>query len=294
MAEYVPVDGKPLRVNMGTRPLDLRDWIEIDDQRVPELVEKDRLMATRRAEVLAHLPEGRAGSQETLDLLLQHLPERFPDVYEARSDGLRDRERGIVVLRDAGHPIQVAGRLVQEDLCVMSRGPGDGWILTAASLCFPSRWRLEDKIGRDLLQIHGPVPFYAERIGAPVDDFFGRITPERPVWRLNWTLLDDAALFQPRAAKMWRERMEMDGRDLGDVLHFRVERQTLRALPDTGDVLFTIRTYVRPMRDLQALRPGAYAELADTLESTPGPTRDYKGWTPLLDETIAWLRERAD
>ena len=113
------------------------------------------------------------------------------------------------------------------------------------------------------------------------------------MWRTNWHLLDDAALFQPQASRTWRDRMDLDGRDVGDALHFRVERQTLRALPSSGAVLFTIRTYVRPMRDLETLRPGAFSELADTLEATPRATAAYKGWTPLLDETVAWLRERS-
>jgi len=291
--DYLPIDGRPAGVGIGAHPLDLREWIEVDERRVEVLDEKDVLLATRRDEVLAHLPTGLEGSQETLDLLLRHLPTRFPEIYEPHPAGLRDRERGIVVRVDSAHPIVVAGRLVQEDLSIMTREPDGRWVLSAASMCFPTRWRLREKIGKDLSGIHGPVPFYAEKIGSPVDHFFGRLTPENPVWRTNWTLLDDAALFQPEAARTWRHRMDLDGRDVGDALHFRVERQTLRALPDSGAVLFTIRTYVRPMRDLEKLRPGAFAELADTLEATPRETVDYKGWTPLLDETIAWLRARA-
>ncbi len=293
MKEYVPIDGRPAGVGIGARPLDLREWIEVDERRVEVLDEKDLLLATRRDEVLAHLPGGLAGSKETLDLLLVHLPSRFPEIYQPHPAGLRDLQRGIVVRSDSAHPIVVAGRLVQEDLSIMTREPDGRWVLSAASMCFPTRWRLREKIGKDLTGIHGPVPFYAEKIGSPVDDFFGRLTPENPVWRTNWTLLDDAALFQPEAARTWQHRMELDGRDVGDALHFRVERQTLRALPGCGAVLFTIRTYVRPMRDLEAIRPGAFAELADTLEATPSETVDYKGWTPLLDDTVAWLRARS-
>jgi hypothetical protein len=213
MNDYMPIDGRPLGVAMGTRPLDLNEWLEIDDQRVAVLEEKDRLLATRRDEVLAHLPAGRPGAEETLDLLIEHLPIRFPDVYGARPDGLTDRQRGIVVRRDAGHPIVVAGRLVQEDLCIMTRTDDGRWVLSAASLCFPSRWRLADKIGRDLGDIHGPVP-YTPRPSAPVDRFFERITPDNPVWRTNWHLLDDAALFSRRHRDL-QDRMDLDDRDVG-------------------------------------------------------------------------------
>lgn len=291
MPTYLPVDGRPLRVQMGTRPLDLAEWIEVDDDRPAELLEKDRLLDSRRDEVLAHQPEGEAGSAEVLDLLREHLPRRFPEIYRTVPGGIEDRQLDRRLDLAAGHPLEVAGRLVQEDLCLMSRDPRGGWTLTAASVCFPSRWRLADKIGRDLSAIHEPVPFYEERVGAVVSGFFDRLTVERPAWRLNWTLLDDPALFQPVAGKAWRGELPADV-DLGELLHFRVERQTLRLLPVSGDVLFTIRTYSRRLAELESDRPGMFAALADTLQTTPDETVDYKGWRPLIDQTVAWLREQ--
>ena len=289
-AAYLPADGRPVRVSIGTRPMDLRDWIEIDHLRVVELDHKDELLRERHDEVVATMPRGDDGSQEVLELLVEHLLARFPDVY-ARDGHSRaaivDRQRDVTVALDSGHPIDVAGRLVQEDLCLMSHVDG-AWILTAASLCFPSRWRLSDKIGRDLRAIHGPVPFYEERIGAPVDTAFDRLRPETPVWRINWTILDDPELFQPDSATR-REPHELVG-DFGTALHVRVERQTLRALPRSGDVLFTIRTYTCPLGEAESLRPGALAQLADTLEATAQPTTDYKGWAGWRDAVVAWAR----
>ena len=60
----------------------------------------------------------------------------------------------------------------------------------------------------------------------------------------------------------------------------------------TGDVLFTIRTYVEPLSELERLRPGSWQDLADTLGATPQPTIDYKGWAPLVAEMVRWLREQ--
>ena len=75
-------------------------------------------------------------------------------------------------------------------------------MFTAASLCFPSRWRLLDKIGKPLAAVHGPVPLYAERLAGPVDRFMRNLKPGHIASRLNWSLLDDPALFQP--AGKWR------------------------------------------------------------------------------------------
>ena len=54
-----------------------------------------------------------------------------------------------------------------------------GLRLIAAVLCFPSRWRLADKMDRLMGAIHGPVPFYADRLARPVDRFMRLLKPGR-------------------------------------------------------------------------------------------------------------------
>ena len=50
-------------------------------------------------------------------------------------------------------------------------------------------------LGRKLL--NAPVPGYAETVSAATDRVMGALTPERPLWRRNWSLLDSPALYQP-------------------------------------------------------------------------------------------------
>jgi hypothetical protein len=258
---YTPFDGRPQTISMGLRPLDLAHWLEPDAHRDGDLRAKAELLRTRHAEVVATTPAGDAGSQETLELVRADLERRRLSVSEtAIVAGL--------------HPIDAAGRLVQEDLCVMVReGARDVWVLAAASVCAPSRWRLADKVGADLRGIHAPVPDY-ERIAAPTDRFFDRITLDRPVWRTNWTLLDDPALFQPTAPADTGTATV----DAGAVV-LRVERQTLRLLPHSGAVLFTIRTYDDP---LGALSDAATADLDATLAHVDPELIAYRGWQRLL------------
>lgn len=297
--QYVPLDGKPIRLTLGLRALDPAQWIEVDAYREQELRQKMRLLADRHADVVRHVPSGDAGGRELWQLLADHVVSHFPELY-------RDVERdddGIVALTDVQtdkrvdvrglHPIDACGRLVQEDLALMRRIGGE-WILVAASLCFPSRWRLSEKLGKNLSGIHGPVPRYEQEIAAPVHVMFDKITSDRPMWRLNWTLIDDAELHQPDSRRTWADAAELaaalDHNDLGDLLHFRVERQTLTKLPDSGDVVFTIRTYVRALADLGG--PAEYANLAVALRSADAALIEYKGWAPILEHTLAWLDSR--
>jgi hypothetical protein len=168
----------------------------------------------------------------------------------------------------------------------MSRIDGQ-WKLTAASVCFPSRWDLTEKIGTSLREIHAPVPHYEERIGQATDTMFDKFEVERPVWRINWTILDNPDLFQPQS--IHREiDPDLSLEEFAQKIYFRIERQTLRVLPKSGDVLFTIRTYVDSLSSIASHHSEFQQNLAQTLVAASGQTREYKGWPPIWDKLLAW------
>lgn len=269
------VTGRPFRVTLGLRPLALADWLEVDDDRPRDLAAKSRLLAERHADVVAHLPEGDAASAELLDLVVAHL-----EGWRGRVVGARYHRDLEPVPAHRCHPIDAAGRLVSDDLCLLTRSP-DGWRLVAASVCFPSRWRMADKIGRTVAEIHEPVPGY-ESIAAPTDAAFERLAVERPMWRTNWSILPTAQLFQDGTEQL---------RDMPppDQLRLRVERQTLRRLPETGAIVFTIRTRQISLAELVGTRPAAAADLTATLRTVPPATIRYKGWARLMGPMLDWL-----
>ena len=118
-----------------------------------------------------------------------------------------------------------------------------------------------------------------------MDRFFDRIKANRPVVRLNWNLMTDPALFQPRG-HIRKQSTPVSARDAGDRLWLRVERQTLRRLPRTQDILFTIRILVRPLRDV-AEDPDEATRLIAALRAVPPEVRTYKGLPRVIDAAIA-------
>ena len=63
---YIPfLEGKH-RVTMGLMPLDLSDWIEVDEKFEDELAQKNILLAERRAEVVATRSGSEPAQQEVL------------------------------------------------------------------------------------------------------------------------------------------------------------------------------------------------------------------------------------
>jgi len=240
---------------MGLRPLDLGEWLQIDERYDEELLLKTALLERDYDAVVATNSEGDAASSELLVEVESFLTRHYPQI-EFRT--IRSE-----------HPIVQASRIVQEDLCVLVRD--DEWRLRAACVCFPSRWSLASKIGATLDDIHSPVPFYDEELARPTNAFFDRLTPDRSFWRLNWTLLDSPALFQPGSARVAPS---------GDLSrwHFRVERQTIRQLPRSKAIVFTIRTYVASAASLRDDDPEFVPALLHSIESAPPSVKAYKGW----------------
>ncbi|MCW0180507.1 MAG: DUF3445 domain-containing protein [Zavarzinia sp.] len=297
MIPYVPFSAGPYRIQMGLSTLDLAEWIQIDDRYDVELAEKRRLVSGLHPAVFGALPDTERMGAEVLALLVDHLPRRYPGRFAVEGDDevLVDRIGGIRHdLRDAAlHPLDRAGRLVQEDLVLMaSAGEGEPYRLVAASLCFPSRWALADKLGQPLEGIHGPVPFYKEKLAAPMDRFFPLLKEDRPVVRANWSLHDDPALFQPAGHGDRPAVPPITAADVGQRLHLRSERQTLRRLPVTQGILFTIRTYQCPVAEVAA-EPENAALLAEALAAMPPETLAYKGMTHHAATLIAYLRAAA-
>ena len=289
-APYLPFDGGRFRLMMGLMPLPPAEWIELDRHLAADLAEKCRLLETRPADVFAALAEAAAPAEELLEMLVDHLLRHHTAVFSRDERHLLNGATG--ERWDLGHlalhPVDLAGRLVQEDFCLL-QPDGESYRLVAASLCSPARWRLADKIGRPLDAIHAPVPGYAEKLSRPVDRFFTVLAPERPVWRLNWSIVDDPAPFQPVAVAA---AADVTAETAGERLWLRVERQTLRRLPLTGAVVFTIRTHITRL-DAAIRSAGAAAELAAAVRAMPEATRAYKCIAPVAPMLLRWLGTRA-
>ncbi len=254
----------PWRLRMNLRRLEPADWLWVTEHHANEIKEKRRLLAAG-AEIKARAPdapETEAAIQETINLIRTFLRTHHP---------------GLSPPADADDPLVSAGLLVQEDLCWLAPGP-DGYRLVAAFVAFPAGWRLADKIGRPLPAIHAPVPGLEQAIGRPLARVFDTLDPERPVWRANWSLADDPTLHQPRRSRAAAV----------EALYLRVERQTLRRLPRTGQVLFTIHTLVEPLAQV-ARTPATARALLEQIDLMPPAMRAYKDVDALRSAAAADL-----
>ena len=301
---HTPYDGSSKLFTIGLKPLEFDRWIEADEFLLPHLAEKQRLYAEIPEKVFVEEESTRDAQREVLDLLAAHLLARHPHTHRgAGSDvevaGLASAtDRLPPALRNA--PLARASLLVQEDLILMRRDER-GWRLAAGSLCFPSSWSLREKFGKPLQEIHAPVPDFgpgtrpAELINRMFDGLQGQA-----VERFNWSIQADDRLYHPlsnveRIDRATNRPSRFPDGDVDAHAFIRVERQTLRKLPVSGDILFTIRIHLDPLKVLDAHPDRAVlaASFAEQLLALDQQQLDYKGLTADRDRLVAFLHGMA-
>lgn len=299
---HTPYDGSSKLFTIGLKPLELDKWIEVDGHLIDHLAEKRRLYAEIPDKVFVEENGTRDAQGEVRDLIEAHLLATFPDTYRRTSEGI-----GVIgaggnsadLFSDA--PLVAASLLVQEDLILMRRDDS-GWRLAAGSLCFPSSWLLVEKFGRPLQEIHAPVPGFgpgtrpAELINRMFDGLQGQA-----VERFNWSIQADDALYHPlsnveRIDRATNRPSRFPDGDVNAHAFIRVERQTLRKLPVSRDILFTIRIHLDPLKVLARHpdRATLAASFAEQLLALDEAQLDYKGMTADRDRLIVLLNHMAN
>jgi hypothetical protein len=285
---YMPYDGSTKPFSIGLSAIDPGRWLEPDGALFAYLDEKDHLRIDHFDEVFQSVSGSEDAQQECLDLITDHLLTAHADLYR-RSGQLIEFDDRTVALNEKSPPLLIAGSLIQDDLAILEKKP-DGWTLTAGYISFPSAWSLKEKIGLPMEGVHAHVPGFqgGTRNAMMVNRIFDNLQPDLPAMRMNWSIYPEADLFWPpeRGA-----RAEQAG-FTAPANFIRVERQTLRRLPRTGAIVFTIRIYSDPIGALLSLGDeGRMARaLAERLMEFTPEQLAYKGMVSKRDALVAYLR----
>lgn len=216
--------------------------------------------------------------------------------------------------------------LIQEDVALMIEGTDGKYYFQAGAICIPGFWRMRDKIGMALDDIHisGNVPRFKEKLQTSMEKFFRRMPVDKPVIRNNYFM----QICKPSAhvadnddePRLDVEEESIDPEELGwsestngpedSFLHghghsappapylapssirLRSERQTLRRLPRTGAIVFGIRTYLFKIEDIARER-GVADRLASAIRSWPDDVGVYKGRKMYSEVLLKYLDEWA-
>lgn len=244
LQKHLPDDMRRDRDLPGIRP-ETGDWLRVDEAYGGQMARRASLLTNAPDEVLYLDADAVPAAQELLAHVLKTLPALG---FEVQDDTVMCPDGRRVAVGAFKNPLEALGHLVQCDFAIMEKR-GAEHVLTGAVLCFPASWRLSEKAGRPLTDIHIPVSDYTDDIARRVQRLFDGVQVGRPLWRFNQLWYDDADLFQPRSASEPRRV----GRGQTDGPFYRTERQTLLRLPDSKAVVFVIHTYVLARKDVPVL-----------------------------------------
>ncbi|KIJ68855.1 hypothetical protein HYDPIDRAFT_125909 [Hydnomerulius pinastri MD-312] len=223
--------------------------------------------------------------------------------------------------------MRIVNGLMQDDIAIMIEGSDGKYYFQAGLICVPGFWRMRDKIGMPLDEIHTEVPQFKEKLQLSMNRFFKRLPLDKPVIRNNYSIQvvkpskapegddeprldieeDTISDIDPEELS-WSESLNgpeddfAHGRGHGtrevpylapSTLRLRSERQTLRRLPRTGAVVFGIRTYQFNVEQLAQER-GVAGRLASAVRSWPDDVALYKGRRRWLDVLLMYLDECAE
>ncbi|MEM7328286.1 MAG: heme-dependent oxidative N-demethylase subunit alpha family protein [Pseudomonadota bacterium] len=259
---YLPfVQGVP-DFEPGLKPIPLAHWLMPDTDADVWLRDKCLILKMMRANVVAGDVAG-AAAEEALELIVE--------------------ATGRVPNQTMPTALEEAASIVSDDLCLLTEHhPGD-WRLAGGVLCAPTYWTLPERIGLDLAGLHGPVPGGDNQTAPRVSRIFSGLKPNVVLERFNWTVQTSDKRYTP-------DRPGIAGKRLTD-LHLRVERQTIRKLPGTRAVLFTIRVSVDPL--LPILQDAEIREaFEDAWLGAPAAVRAYKHWD-VIETLVAKACRRA-
>lgn len=291
ITDTVPLPYRPFRygpkynVTMGLRTVKHTDWIELDNHYQHFHATKARRIQERGNRCCQTDPTAYPAALELLQELAAYLPARYPALYRRTDTGIENLWAGehLQVTEPLPEdPIQTCARLVQDDLAIMIEKPDGQYYLLSGAILLPGFWRLEDKFGMALSEIHtsGDVPQFRSKLEKGMMNFFRRVKPEEMVARNNYFLqVDDDLAWSWSIGEEDSGSVSWSTAEKNRAIehhYFRSERQTLRRLPKSGGVVFTIRTYFLPVVEI-CREKGVPGRLASAVRSWGDDVSRYKG-----------------
>jgi hypothetical protein len=212
-----------------------------------------------------------------------------PESVQLRPEG-EAPGRELAALLGVTGGLEGAARSAWEDMCLLTRRPDEAaYRLTGAAVAFPTDWRIADKLGHPMIALHTPIHGYAEQLGSPVDQFMAKLKPGRIYGRCNWFVSPTPALRWLAEHSPQAQFAHVTPDNAGETLFVRCERQTLRKLPETGAIVFTIGIYREPLGSLSLEN---IARMAESLATIPEPESRRRGAAHFSPQLQAYAARR--
>jgi hypothetical protein len=259
---YRPYRWAAADFQLGLRPIQPENWILVGAEHAEMMRQKRERLDNHRPFYYRTLPSSLPAQRELRERIVAHLATDHPRSFEMSGSVLRSLITGqtLDLEADSTEPLMQVSRLIEEDFMLLEE-VGGALQITAASNAYSSSGRLVGSVGHDVDWAHGSVPQLTPKLGGKINRVLGSIHTATPCERFNWQITPLATVFFPHddphaanAAAMREAVGELRRAPdrVGELLWIRVERQTLRRLPDSNAVAFSLHTYSDPLSAIQS------------------------------------------
>lgn len=287
---------------MGTSLMKEEDAIvEVDQHYCSEIKLKRSLLADDHSYYFKSLPGTELAQWEVVEKIVTDLVKFDSTNFSLTKSGSNIEIKNALLKEEitctlgdersiSFEPMDWIGRQVQEDL-VLLNPLGE---VVAGQLCFPSGWALNEKLGKQFIAVHAPLPSLASPMILAANKLIERLPLGKPVSRNNWGFrLDDQLDLSSKHSLAYRERLsrvipKLSLKEFGERIFLRVEHQTLTRLPQSGFVLFTIHTYNSSLAE-ECKSTERTQTMFSFLNTTPAEMIEYKVMTPIIEKLISYL-----
>lgn len=283
-------------------------WIIVDGTYPDQIRERFVLLSGKYRDWVVDRLEGedvRAAEIELRDRVVDYVLQTYPQYFFREGDTVLCRLTGLMIDVGPGgaDPLVAIGLLATEDMVMMLpaeklEGDLQAYRLKTGVLMFPNDWSLrshfEDRASREpVLQKHAEASLKKARLGKTVreihtsrvphytrynadatDRAFNNLPPGEFFWRRNWAPLP-AAQLSMHADMPLPDKLELDP----DVWQMRgvlrSEQQSFIKLPQSGAIVFGIKTYMWPLAEV-AGHPKAFAALVCANENLSPEMFSYR------------------
>lgn len=305
---------------MGIKKLDPQDWLLVESSYKRVLAEKHRIVTNShpdyppekdlKASTVFWTPEADKAIREFYDVVTVYMCSKYPMHFI--------REKGVIYNNITGERVpysskDVAGkqclshlsRIIEEDFIILLKDPsrehekdGTEYFFKGGVFAFAAGFDPRDRFNMPLSYVHHPIPGYEAKLKLLMNRFFGRLEPGQFVTRSNFSVQTHPKYYVDNANKGHNTPetdiqipIPYESLDFDKDVHYRSERQTLTKLPELGAVVFSIRTYLHPMREIKDEPVQVRERLIGAIRGFPDDISQYKRsgeWGPPV---IKYLEE---
>lgn len=314
-----PFKNAPYKLTMGIRNIQAEEWLLIEPTYKQTIDAKKMILNNRhpaypqdkdtRARTLFVTEEAIPAIKEFYATITQYLAEKYPQYFVKSGSTLENKITGESIPFspsedcDPNRLLEDIAASIEEDFLILLKDPsrrdekdGTEFFFKAGVFAFAAGFDPRDRFNTPLLFIHHPIPGYEEKLKLLMNRFFDRLKPATIVNRNNFSVqthnkyfVDDENKGHNLPADKEQEALEFDLLDFEKQVHYRSERQCLTKLPQSGAIIFTIRTYLLPMSEVKKEGPELCERLIGAIKGFPPEIAEYKRaneWGPPVIEYL--------